>query len=388
MINKPVVLMFSDYYIPGYKAGGPIRSIQSICDALNDEYDIYLVTRDRDLGNSKPYNGVVINHWIQVGGIQVMYKRGDQLSLSSVKTILEDIRPDVIHFNSLMSIRFSFIPLISVWLTKAYQNKVLLSPRGELSSGALKFKKLQKKLYLQLFRIIGLEKFVKWIASSDGENKDIKSKFCHADIDVNRIDNLPNVSQWKTKIDRETSKKNKQLKIVFFSRISRMKNLDFLLIILKDLHINIHFSIYGPQEDKEYLDTCTNIIAELPSNIVVDLLGALPPSAAYNILKEFDLFVLPTLGENFGQAIWEALASSVPILISDRTPWKRLEAHGVGWDISLDNPDGFKSALMKMYEISEAEHHQMRLKCRYYALDYVANSNSLKSLKDLYTNKV
>lgn len=378
--------MFADYYLPGYKAGGPIRSVQSIFDGLKDDSDIYLITRDRDLGSSAPYNDVLTDQWTQFGGVKVMYKVGNQISLSFLKEISKDINPDVVHLNSLMSVRFSFIPLISIWLNKAFTGKVLLSPRGELSGGALNLKKFQKKIYLLLFRTLGFHKYVKWIASSDGEKSDILHKFGQSGIAVTRVDNLPNVSQWKTKLERETAKNSKQLKLVFFSRIARMKNLDFLLIALKDLDINVQLSIYGPQEDLEYFNICSKIVDELPTNISVDFLGALPPSEVYNILKEFDLFVLPTLGENFGQAIWEALASSVPVLISDRTPWKNLESHGVGWDLSLENSAEFKSVLMQMYELGEENHQEMRAKCRDFAFDYVANSNSLKSLKDLYTN--
>ena len=35
-------------------------------------------------------------------------------------------------------------------------------------------------------------------------------------------------------------------------------------------------------------------------------------------------FLLPTGGENFGHAIFEALSCGVPALISDRTPWRDL----------------------------------------------------------------
>jgi hypothetical protein len=51
------LLIFSDYYLPGFKAGGPIRSISNLCDSLKDEYEVYVVTRDRDLGSNEVYKG-------------------------------------------------------------------------------------------------------------------------------------------------------------------------------------------------------------------------------------------------------------------------------------------------------------------------------------------
>ena len=377
--------MFADYYLPGYKAGGPIRSIQSIFDGLKEEFNIYLITRDRDIGNTQPYDDVVTDQWVQFDGVKVMYKLSNQISFIFIKEIIKDIKPDVIHLNSLMSVRFSLIPLISIWLQKAFSGDVLLSPRGELSDGALNLKRFQKKIYLHLFTALGLEKFVRWIASSGGEENDIVQKFGRSNIKITRVDNLPNISQWRKQLKRGSIKNSNQLKLVFFSRVTRMKNLHYLLSVLKNVDINIELTIYGPQEDAEYFNVCNKIAAELPSNISVEFLGVLLPTDVYHILKEYDLFVLPTLGENFGQAIWEALASSVPVLISNKTPWRDLELHQVGWDVDLENPEEFRIALTKIYEMSEQNHQHMRSKCRDFALDYVANSNSMKSLRDLYT---
>ena len=71
------------------------------------------------------------------------------------------------------------------------------------------------------------------------------------------------------------------------------------------------------------------ITEKLPPHISIEILRELEHQQVYSGLKDFDLFMLPTLGENFGQAIWESLASSVPMLISDCTPWINLQEKGV-----------------------------------------------------------
>ena len=45
--------------------------------------------------------------------------------------------------------------------------------------------------------------------------------------------------------------------------------------------------------------------------------------------------------------ISEALSTGCLVLISDQTPWHNLEAEGVGWDIPLDEPERFRSALQQ-----------------------------------------
>lgn len=384
MVKKKVILIFCDYYIPGFKAGGPINSLQSICNSLCHDYDIYLITRDRDIGEKEKYKNIPVNTWLPVGGIRVMYKKANNVSLLFVRSIIKDIRPDVLHLNSLMSRRFSLIPMLTTIFLYNYPLKILLSPRGELSGGALALKKKRKQIYLKCFTFLGFEEKVKWIASSEGERSDILKKFKKSNLIIHRVDNTPNSKQWITEQSRSQPKNQNEIKLVFYSRISPMKNLKFLLNQLKTVKFRVHLFIYGPHEDKEYLDDCLNIAKKIPSQISIEILRELDHQKVYSILKDFDLFVLPTLGENFGQAIWESLASSVPILISDRTPWRNLEEKGVGWDVNLDNPDRFNAAIKMIYKMNEQQHSLMRSRCRTFALNYISDSESMKLLKGLY----
>ena len=51
-------------------------------------------------------------------------------------------------------------------------------------------------------------------------------------------------------------------------------------------------------------------------------------TAAY---READLFVLPTLNENFGLTVAEALAAGTPAISTKGAPWSGLESEGCGW---------------------------------------------------------
>ena len=57
-----------------------------------------------------------------------------------------------------------------------------------------------------------------------------------------------------------------------------------------------------------------------------------------------DVFLLPTGGENFGHAIFEALSCGVPVLISDQTPWRGLEAIARRLGFAAGAPGGFVAA--------------------------------------------
>jgi glycosyltransferase involved in cell wall biosynthesis len=64
-----------------------------------------------------------------------------------------------------------------------------------------------------------------------------------------------------------------------------------------------------------------------------------------------DLFLFPTLGENFGYVIAEALQAGCPVLISDRTPWQGLEARGAGWVVPLEDEDRFVEILQRCADL-------------------------------------
>ena len=71
----------------------------------------------------------------------------------------------------------------------------------------------------------------------------------------------------------------------------------------------------------------------------------MPHEEVRKTLADYDLMLFPTLGENFGHVIFEALAAGVPVLVSDQTPWQDLDARGSGWVRPLETPQAFVDVL-------------------------------------------
>ena len=57
-VRVRTVLAFTDTFAPGYKAGGPVKSMMQILKNLPDSVKVTLVTSDRDFGDSVPYDGL------------------------------------------------------------------------------------------------------------------------------------------------------------------------------------------------------------------------------------------------------------------------------------------------------------------------------------------
>ena len=71
--RPPVVLTFVAHYLPGYKAGGPLRSLVNLTKGLDGQFAFRIVTSDRDLGDRHSYVGIRSNVWQNLGNAQVMY---------------------------------------------------------------------------------------------------------------------------------------------------------------------------------------------------------------------------------------------------------------------------------------------------------------------------
>jgi len=134
-----------------------------------------------------------------------------------------------------------------------------------------------------------------------------------------------------------------------------MKNLQMAIEVLRDVKGNVTFNIFGPLEDQRYWRDCLETVERLPSNIVVRYRGPIAPSDVAAALANHHLFVLPTLGENYGHAIVESLLAGCPVLISDRTPWRDLAKRRAGWDISLSEPNLFREVIQQCVEMDEAQ---------------------------------
>lgn len=66
----------------------------------------------------------------------------------------------------------------------------------------------------------------------------------------------------------------------------------------------------------------------------VRFVGPAHHDAKERLFREADLFILPSLSENFGLVVAEALAHGVPVITTTGTPWRQLPARGCGWWIA------------------------------------------------------
>jgi len=346
------ILVFSGFYLPGYKGGGPIKTIKNLMDQLSDEVSFQLITSDRDLGDSVPYDTVSYNSWNKVGNAEVFYIPSGSIGYKQIVKILLEKDYELIYLNSFFSPKFSLLPLM---LAKTLRQKVIVGPRGEFSEGALNLKSRKKYTFIKLYKFLNLHRGIIYQASSIYEVEDIK-RVLGPKVDIQIAEDIGSQEFAQYMPERESI----ALKAVFISRISPMKNLDLALEILKSVQKPLVYDIYGPIEDQSYWQHCQSIIADLPSHIDVQYKGELMPQQVVPTLSSYDFFFMPTKGENYGHVIAEALCAGLPLLISDATPWRNLSEQGIGWDLPVDNSSTFSNAINKLALMSNDDHYEMR----------------------------
>ena len=235
----------------------------------------------------------------------------------------------MIYLNSFFTFTFSIFPLLLQYFSFINLKSFVIAPRGEFTENAIKIKKIKKNFYIFLVKILGFYKNICWQASSELELKDIKREIGKSAKNIQIAPDLIFADGYNLKELSYQKEKESVFKIVFLSRISPMKNLDFLIKVLSNVSNPLELSILGPKEDSKYWLKCKKLMNKIPTNIKIIIGGEISPEKVYETFGKYDLFVFPTRGENFGHVIPEALAAGTPILLSDRTPWLQDKLFGL-----------------------------------------------------------
>jgi glycosyltransferase involved in cell wall biosynthesis len=241
---------------------------------------------------------------------------------------LQKLEADVVHHHS-------------IWLrTLHYANRaakrmgvpLVVSPRGMMDSWAWKHHRRKKKFARAVIHPGAFEAVDGWHATSGQEADAIRElgfgqPVCVAPngVEIPSTGDLDNAaSHWRKVVPACAQRKV----ALFYSRFHRKKRLlelidtwlengpkDWLLLV-----VGIPED-YSPHMLEDYVLRAGHVGGVR----VIDGFGHPPPYAVAS------LFLLPSHGENFGLSIAEALASGVPALVTNTTPWSGMNTNGAGW---------------------------------------------------------
>jgi glycosyltransferase involved in cell wall biosynthesis len=314
---------------------------------------------------------VPVNNWVKYNeNTQVWYTSKNKRSITLLKKEIKNSNADILFINGIYSWYFNLVPLLLCKIPRK-----IVSARGMLHPGALSQKHFKKKVYLTLWKMLGLHKRCDFHASNEEEKNYIQNIFGKK-VKIFVAPNFPRIIKQQT----SSEKLSGYLQLISIALISPMKNHLLILEALMKCDSDIYYNIYGPVKDKEYWNICVEQIKRLPANITVNYNGDIPPNEVEYALAKSHVFILPSKSENFGHAIYEALTAGKPVITSNNTPWNNLKASKAGINIEQNNPDELVNAINYFASMDQNEFEQWSNGANKYA----ANSINVDDIKQQY----
>lgn len=348
------ILVFCAGYTPSVKYGGPVRSIANLIELTGDIVSYRVIAADRDVGDTVPYPNIKSRQWQSVGKAQVYYIQPEELNLICLRRIVRSVEYDVLFLNSQFSPAFTILPLLLRRVRGIKRTPTVLATRGECAPEALQLKAGKKRLYLFLARLVRLYSGVSFLATADHEERDIRR--CWGLSPRTQVFRAPEIPE-RPEPGEVAPKSIGSLRLIFLGRISPIKNLSWGLEVLSqwadEKSGKAELNIYGPIEDATYWNECNRIIAKMPESVCVRYNGLLSAHDKFTVLRQHHCLFSPSKGENFGHAIAEALLAGVPVLTTEKTPWRDLRERGAGWSLPISERE-FKSALSELLSMDQA----------------------------------
>jgi glycosyltransferase involved in cell wall biosynthesis len=339
--SAPRITVFTRSYPPAHLRGGPARSVFALVEALAADFRFSLITSAFDDPAAGLMRSVKPSQWSTFAHAMIWYERRYRISAWRTATLLKDTKPQLVYLNSFFDYRFTILPLFITRMTSR-KTPVVLAPRGEFSVGALALKWQKKRAFITVFRMLGMHKTVSWHASTSQEKADIERVFGASARSYVAIDLRTglSISVEGQNHDQQPGVDLNYCSLVFFSRIAPKKNVATAIRAMPFVRGKARLSIAGPIEDAKYWGECLDLINNIGDPEMIKYVGSIPADGAINFLSRFDLFVFPTLGENFGHVVLESLAAGTPVIVGNDTPWHQIETAGAGWICDPASPEG------------------------------------------------
>ena len=255
---------------------------------------------------------------------------------------------DILHQHGI----WTPMSLLSLKIKKKYDIKSVIQPHGFLEPLRLEMSKYKKKAALKLFEDYNLRNCSALIACSENEAEKLKSLYPKNDIAIIHNGISKNFIDKKL-VNLKSGKQKKQM--LFLSQIIPVKGLErFIRVIahlgkdkFKDWEILI--AGYG---NEDYIHSLQQLAIDYAIDELISFVGTKFGDAKFKIIDESTVFVLPTLNENFGIVVIEALARGVPVLTTKGTPWEELKIHDCGFWVE-NSEQGLREGLLKIISLPE-----------------------------------
>jgi glycosyltransferase involved in cell wall biosynthesis len=383
--SRPRVLVLSPYFLPGTHGGGVVRALQGLTVGLSEHFEFVVACSEFDCRSDTPYPQAARAAAQQSTGLELHYLSRRWPLWRQLRNLLR--QPwSLVYLNSLLSWRYTALALLMLCMLRVKHRApaVLLAPRGELLVGAWSQSRFKKQVYFALLRRLGLLNGVQFHATSHEERQrllELGLQPAHLAADAPPLAPL--------QLPPPAQPDGPTLRLVYMSRIDSHKNLGLALKALQQVACKVEFNIHGAINDAAYWQHCQALMAALPSHVSATYHGPAAPDQVFEILGQHEMLVLPTLGENHGYVIAEALLAGCVPLISNRTPWVQLAAMQAGYTVPIytdsgsDNASGFAQAMDGFAKLGGPKRLERRQQAQAYGQRCSQQSQALQATRTM-----
>lgn len=171
------------------------------------------------------------------------------------------------------------------------------------------------------------------------------------------------------------SSSDSQLKLIAIGNFRVQKNYFYLLDIFKLLKgHNIHLDIYGGGDLEKY----KQVIDEYQLNVT--LKGQV--TNVNDVIAGYDLFIMSSTNEGFPLSVFEAMASGVPVMLTNIPPLREIVKDNALYFELDDAPKAAEQILA--FQQNKSDINEMAIKAKAYAEKTVRRDIYIKKLLDIY----
>ena len=362
------------WFLPAFKAGGPIQSVNNLINCYNDNINYKIICGCADVDGIKLKN-INCNQWIKFNEYtDVYYNLKNPFQL--IRLWREKLTFDYLYIIGIYSFKYNIIPLLF-----SRPQKTILSVRGMLHPGALSQKSFKKKIFLSFLKVLKIQNRITFHATDDIERKYIQNVFGIK----SKISIANNYPQLLSHDKNTVPKKKGHISLISVALISPMKNYLLILKALKACKGNVEYHIVGAVKDHNYWNLCLNEIQDMPKHIKVVYHGEKEPDKVVQYLFESHVFILPSKSENYGHAIIEALSAGKPTITSHHTPWKKLTEKKAGFNVNLELIE-IENAIQFFINQEDENYQLFSNNAHQYAMNAVDLNEINNQYKKLFSN--
>lgn len=304
------------HYIPSIsKAGGGVSAyLQLLSYSLGKIVELHIVshhTKDELLLENCHI------HFIE-GSLKHPIKMRQEYN-----TLLDELQPDVVHINGCWMLQCSW----TVFWARSKGYPVALSPHGMLEPWDIKKNYWTKKLpALLMYQKRSIKLCQILVATAETEMKNLINLGYNNNVTV-----VPNGIVIDGISIKDSWEEHKQ--ILFLALFRRNKGIDILMQAISQMKNELKgWKVIIAGIESDYTVNDLKIISNrLGINNIVDIVGGLFGEEKWKAYKESDVFILPTLNENFGIVIAEAFICGTPVITTKGAPWPQIPEYKCGW---------------------------------------------------------